>query len=286
MGTIIAGARMFVAMRHADIRPQAHVACFDTTTGRMRWRRFICAAETPARAAMPECTHNLLTFAGGTVYVNTNLGAVAAVTADSGRINWLSLYPRARHGDLAHLEPHWNRDLNPCLFDRGRLFVAPADSPRVYAFDAFTGQILWPGRHSDQATGNPVQDPLDDVVDLLGVSGDCLIAGGHRLYWINITGPRAGNIAHAWPEGPDRLGFGRGVLTPTQVFWPAREKIYVFDSRSARLKKEIELGPLGVRGGNLTVAGGHLLIAAGGELVMLATHGGAKKPEPDLARSR
>ena len=76
-----------------------------------------------------------------------------------------------------------------------------------------------------------MQDPLDDVVHLLGVCGDCLIASGHRLYWINIAGPRAGNIAHVWPEGPDRLGFGRGVLTETQVFWPTREKIYVFDRR-------------------------------------------------------
>ncbi len=236
----------------------------------------------PGRAEMPECMHDLLTFSGSTVYVNTNLGAVAAVAADTGRINWLSLYPRARRGDLAQLDPHWSRDLNPCLFDRGRLYVAPADSPRVYAFDAFTGQILWPGRHTDQMTGNPVQDPLDDVVDLLGVCGDHLIAGGHRLYWININGPRAGNIAHVWPEGPDRLGFGRGVVTSTQVFWPTRDNIYVFDPLSARLKKEIELGPLGVRGGNLTVVGGHLLITAGGELVMLGTRGTKEKPRPEL----
>ena len=85
------------------------------------------------------------------------------------------------------MDLHWNRNLNPCLFDRGRLYVAPADNPRVYAFDAFTGQILWPGRHSDHATGTQVQDPLDDVVDLLGVCGDHLIAGGHRLYWIDIS---------------------------------------------------------------------------------------------------
>jgi outer membrane protein assembly factor BamB len=281
---VVAGARMFVVMRHADIRPQAHVACFDTTTGRMRWRRFICAAETPARAEMPECTHNLLTFAGGMVYVNTNLGAVAAVAADSGRINWLSLYPRTRRGDIVQLDPHWSRELNPCLFDRGRLYVAPADSPRVYAFDAFTGQILWPGRHSDRATGDPVQDPLDDVVDLLGVRGDCLIASGYRLYWINLDGPRAGNIAHVWPDGPDRLGFGRGIVTPTQVYWPTRDKIYVFDPLTARLKKEIELGPLGVHGGNLTVAGGHLLIAIGGELVMLSTSGAKEKPQPEIVK--
>jgi outer membrane protein assembly factor BamB len=279
---VVAGARLFVVMRHADIRPQVHVACFDTTTGRMRWRRFICAAETPARAAIPECTHNLLTLAGGTVYVNTNLGAVAAVATDSGRINWLSLYPRARRGDLSQMAQHWSRDLNPCLFDRGRLYVAPADSPKIYCFDAFTGQILWPGRHNDKATGDPVQDPLDDVTDLLAVRGDCLIAGGRRLYWINIGGPRAGNIAHVWPEGPDRLGFGRGVVTPTQVFWPTRDKIYVFDPLGARLKREIELGPLGVHGGNLTVAGGHLLITADGELVMLSTGGTKEKPQPEI----
>ena len=214
--------------------------------------------------------------------MNTNQGAVAALAADSGRINWLTRYPRTLRGNLAQMEPHWSREANPCLFDRGRLYVAPADSPRVYAFDAFTGQILWPGRHGEQAIGNPVQDPLDDVVDLLGVRGDRIIAGGHRLYWININGPRAGNIARVWPDGPDRLGFGRGLVTPTQVFWPTREKIYVFDPLTARLKKEIELGPLGVHGGNLTVVDGHLLIAGGGELVMLGTGGAKEKPRPEL----
>ena len=143
---LVAGARLFVTMRRNDIRPQAHVACFDTTTGRMRWRRFICSAETPARGTLAECTHTLLTLAGGTIYVNTNLGAVASLAAEDGRINWLSLYPRVRSGNLLRMDAHWQRDLNPCLFDHGRLYVAPADSPRVYAFDAATGQILWPGR--------------------------------------------------------------------------------------------------------------------------------------------
>ena len=153
--------------------------------------------------------------------------------------------------------------MKPCLFDHGRLYVAPADSPQVYAFDAETGQILWPGRRGDQPANGPVQDPLDDVVHLLGVRGDYLIASGHRLYWINIAGPRAGNIAHVWPEGADRLGFGRGLLAGTQVFWPTREKIYVFDPQTARIEREIELGPLGVRGGNSVVA---RLIARRGHL--------------------
>ena len=274
---VVAGARLFVTMRRNDIRPQAHVACFDTTTGRMRWRRFVCAAETPARGTLAECTHTLLTLAGGTIYVNTNLGAVASLAVEDGRINWLSLYPRVRSGNLLRMDAHWQRDLNPCLFDHGRLYVAPADSPRVYALDAATGQILWPGRHDDRPAETPVQDPLDDVVHLLGVSGDCLIASGHKLYWIDIAGPRAGNIAHVWPEGGDKLGYGRGLLAGDYVLWPTREKIYVFHQQTARLKKEIELAPLGVRGGNLLVADGRLLIATPSELIVLGTNGGTKK---------
>lgn len=276
---IVAGASFFVAMRRNDIRPQAHVACFDTTTGRMRWRRFVCAAETPARGALAECTHTLLTLAGGTIYVNTNLGAVASLGVEDGRINWLSLYPRARNGNLLRMDAHWQRDLNPCLFDHGRLYVAPADSPRIYALDAATGQILWPGRHSDRPAETPVQDPLDDVVHLLGVSGDYLIASGHKLYWIDIAGPRAGNIAHVWPQGGDKLGYGRGLLAGSYVLWPTREKIYVFHQQTARLKKEIELAPLGIRGGNLLVADGRLLIATSSELIVLGTNGG-RKQEP------
>ena len=113
-GSPVADERgVYVAMRRNDIRPQAFVACFDADTGRLRWRRFVCGAETPARGVFPECTHNLLTLAGGTLYYNTNLGAVAAVAADDGRMLWVSLYPRARRGDLAKLAPHWRRESEP-----------------------------------------------------------------------------------------------------------------------------------------------------------------------------
>ena len=63
-------------MRKSDVRPQAHVACFDAETGRRRWRTMICAAETPGGGQTDEITHNLLTLEQGTLYYNTNLGAV------------------------------------------------------------------------------------------------------------------------------------------------------------------------------------------------------------------
>jgi len=253
---LVDGPNVYVAMRRSDIQPQAHVACLDAETGRLRWRRFICAAETPARGALHETTHNLLAMDRQTLYYNTNLGAVAAVSAIDGQLEWVSLYPRARQGDLLDPAPHLSRDLNPCLVDRGRLLVAPADSPRVFALDASTGQILW-----QTATA------LEDVVHLLGVSDDQLIASGYRLYWISLKPEEAGRVKHVWPDGHERLGFGRGVLAGDCVWWPTRERIYVFDRHTGKLKKAIDLRPHGATGGNLLVGPERLLIATDDELI-------------------
>ena len=240
---VVDGSGVYAAMRRSDVRPQAHVACFDPQTGRLRWRRFVCAAESPGRGLLPQCTHNLLTLRGETLYYNTNLGAVAALSTPQGRLLWVSLYPRARRVDLLRPAAHWRRDLTPCLYRRGTLFVAPADAPAIFALDAGTGQMLW-------------RIDLEDATHLLGVGGDCLIAGGGRLYWIGLTGPRRGQLRGVWPDSEEKPGFGRGVLAGDSVFWPTRERIYVFDQRTAEPKRSIDLAALGVVGGNLVVADG------------------------------
>ena len=89
------GRRVFVAMRHSDVRPGAYVACFDAATGRRLWRTLLGAADTPAAGRGDEITHNLLTLVGDRIYFNTNLGLVAALAAEDGRIAWLRRYDRA-----------------------------------------------------------------------------------------------------------------------------------------------------------------------------------------------
>jgi outer membrane protein assembly factor BamB len=264
------GADVYVAMRRSDIQPQAHVACFEASSGRLRWRQFLCAAETPARGMLHETTHNLLTLDRDTIYVNTNLGAVAAISARDGRVKWVSLYPRVLQGDLLKPAPHRCRDLNPCLYDRCSLLVASSDSRRIFALDAATGQILW-------QTGSEVED----VVHLLGVAGDTLIAGGDRLYWISLKAEEAGRVKHVWPLGHERLGYGRGVLAGDCVLWPTREKIYVFDQATGKQRKVIPLVPRGATGGNLLVAPGRLLIAGSEELVALRRAGAQREPQEE-----
>ncbi len=249
---------VYAAMRRNDIRPQAYVACFDPLSGRQRWRRFVASAETPNRGVFGQYTEDLLTLFGDSLYFNTNLGAVASLSTDDGRIHWVSLYPRARRGNMEHLAPHWSRELNPCVYHRGVLYAAPADSPRIFAFDAGDGQILW-------QSGTEIED----AVNLLGVADDYLIAGGWRLYWINLKGQRAGHVAHLWPEGNEKLGYGRGILTERLAVFPTRDTIYLFDRQTAKPEKSIDLRPLGASGGNVFLAEEGMIIATGSELFCL-----------------
>ncbi|MCE5269042.1 MAG: PQQ-binding-like beta-propeller repeat protein [Planctomycetaceae bacterium] len=257
-GSPLADAQnVYIAMRRRDARPRAAVACFDAGTGRLRWRRFVVAAEMPGQGLLPSFAHNLLALAGGTLYLNTNLGAVAALRAEDGRILWVSLYPRALRGDLAKLATHWHRAPNPCVLRGEELFVAPSDSPGVFGFDAATGQMLW-------KTGTEVEDALH----LLGATDDWLIAGGSRLYWIGLRGDNRGRVKHVWPSRPEPCD-GRGLLAGDCVLWPTRDKLYAIDSKTAQQRDVFNLGDLGVTGGNLLVAKGRLLIATDNDLTMI-----------------
>jgi outer membrane protein assembly factor BamB len=269
-GSPVADANnVYVAMRRNEVQPQSHVACYAVETGQVRWRQFVCAADTPARGGLPEITHNLLTLHRNTLYLNTNLGAVACISTWNGSLRWVSTYPRTLKGDLAKPPAHACRDLPPCVYDRGAVYVAPAHTRSIFALDAASGQILWQSGPE-----------LEDAIHLLGVSHDCLIASGSRLYWIHLSGPEQGRLKHVWPDGAAKPGYGHGLLAGDCVLWPTREKIYQFDQASGRLQKAIELKARGVRGGNLVVAGGRLLIATPEELVALGEPAVPTKPEP------
>jgi outer membrane protein assembly factor BamB len=269
------GSRIYVAMRHNDVRPQSHVACYElmattgasgtTYTPRLRWRRMVCAAESPARAGAEEITHNLLTLAEGKLYLNTNLGAVASLSAVDGRIHWISTYPRSKGSSP---NAHLFRDLNPCVYHRGTLFVAPTDTPQVFALDATTGLVRW-------ATA---PKPTADVVHLLGVAHGSLVASGRRLWWLDAE---TGKYITSFPDSANSnqaQPFGRGLLMGDVIVWPTREALYAFQQRQSPATRpnampEMPRDPIRIgdydnrlSGGNLVAAGQYLLLATADKL--------------------
>jgi hypothetical protein len=274
------GDNVFVAMRYNDsVRPQEHVACYDAQSGTLRWRRLVCAAESPARGQADEITNNLLTLDHDTLYLNTNLGAIAAIGTSDGHIRWLSLYPRAKRqsggGDRGD---NFYRDLNPCVCYRGSVLAAPADCDAILSLDSSTGQLLW-------ASTLP-----HDVVHLLGVGGGNLLASGQRLWWLNVDG---GKVVYRWPDQTTIHGYGRGALVGDEVYFPTRTEIRFFrqalghnadaasgspaaaDPTRAEVRDPIRV----VSGGNLVVAGGYLLIATPDKLIALGPHAAPTRPD-------
>lgn len=261
--------RVYAAMRRTDVRPQAHVACFDAETGRPLWSQKVSAAETPARGQVDEVTHNLLTLERGTLYFNTNLGTVAALDGRDGQIRWITQYRRTTHSDLSRPAAQFYRDLTPAVFAAGRLFVAPSDSPSILSLDAATGQMLWETEHAE------------DAVHVLGVQAGRLLVSGDRLWWIDAE---TGQVVRRWPDGPNPRGYGRGLLAGSQVFFPCREEIHVFDAASGRPAAPVQLTAQfeGVNGGNLILADERLVLTTanrlrGHELIVFSPYSRLRK---------
>ncbi len=252
---------VYVCLRRTDAQPEAHVAALDPATGRLRWRRRICAANFPTAGRQNQFSHTMLTLTEGTLYVNTNLGAIAALRTGDGLIQWVYRYPRTELIDLNRPPEHFYRDLNPCLFHQGLVIAAPRDGQQILALDAGSGQLVW---RSIPLAAHPRH--------LLGVGNGNLIATGKSIWWLNVV---TGRAEYVWPH-PDNheseRGYGRGVLAGDEIYWPTHEKILVFDQRIRRqgtIRSAQQVGefvlaapPINARGGNLVVNGDTLLIAA------------------------
>jgi outer membrane protein assembly factor BamB len=284
---------IYVAMRRVEgARSQIYLAAFErqTTaiaepnvhdesarqTGRLKWRTRICSSLTPGVGEVDGLTHLLVTQHGDRLYLNTNSGAVAALNALDGQLLWLVKYPRipVRASNADSAGPQQVRDLVPCVVWKDLAIVAPSDCERIFALQAATGELAW---------ALPA-GAAQDVVHLLGVSDDVLIASGDYLYWIDVHTGRLltqfpfGTLGGSEQAAPDPRGLGRGLIASGRIWWPTREALLVFDAspatsefgRQPRLLRQVDLGSRGVTGGNLLVADGILLIATGDKLVALA----------------
>ena len=241
----------------------------------MRWRQRICAANFPTAGREAEFSHTMLTLVEGTLYVNTNLGAIAALRARDGLVRWVHRYPRVELVDLASVPEHFYRDLNPCVFYRGLVIAAPRDSQQIVALDAGSGQLVW---RSILLGAHPLH--------LLGVGNGNLVATGRSVWWFNAS---TGRAEFVWPHPDNRdseRGYGRGLLAGNNVYWPTREKILVFDQRIGRMagrrmlikndEFDLSVPPIQAAGGNLVVGNDTLLIA--GADAVYAFHVKSKPP--------
>jgi len=271
---IIDRGRAYVVVRkQAEILPQLLVACFDIASGRRLWQQPVCSAASLGEGKRVEYANSLLTLSHDTLYCNSNLGAIAAISTSDGALRWLTKYPRAAFPAQKpeRTDRHFFRDLNPCLVHQGEVICAPADCERIFSLDATSGQLVWTLPPNDAA----------DAVHLLGVGNGYLLASGDYLYWINVvTGQVATQFPAALPIGPGLSlptprGWGRGILAGDRVYWPTQSAVHVFAQTPQRTGMftvpkqipDVDLSSSEAGGGNLVLAGGYLIVATADRLI-------------------
>lgn len=244
-----------IATRFSGNRVIYSLACYDDPPGQPLWLVPVCEAPTAARRSR----HHLLTLANGRILFDPGIGVVAAVDADSGRPVWGFRYPR----NPRLVSAGSPRDLCPPVAVDGRVFLAPADSDRIYALDLVSGALLW--------ESGPLQ-----VTQLLGVSRGRLIAAltGHPSGPLpGISGVRGFDTAtgsYREPAGwavhddPFLHAHGRGLVSEELILWPTNSRDGTFLLNASDGSRRFPWLP-GAQG-NLAYADGVLLVATASEL--------------------
>ena len=248
---------------HSRRRPQMEfaISCLDAAGGERKWTRTIATARTSIEDHQNRVSHLLPTWGAGKLFVSTDAGAIVAVDARDGRVEWAVTYESDPPTDAADQSDHAKQGLVPAMFHEGLLFVAPNDSDRLFCIEADSGRVLWRKAHPRTSRWR----------HLLGVAPGGnrgrLIVSGSSLWALEVdTGREAWKIVAG---DPTERGYGRGVLAGDVVIWPTREAIQIVGTATGQPRRNVPLNTpdSAETGGNVTIAGGMLLVAQSDKLV-------------------
>jgi len=146
-----------------------------------------------------------LALGNRSVYWQSNSGAVASLDSRSGKLRWLTTYTRRDELDTDEVN---NEMISPIVYE-GLVYVAPADSRSLFAFDANTGDLAW--------RTNPL--PRKSVRHLIGIADNKIFVTGSHVTTVDRF---TGRVLNRWPEGEGKNSGGRGILVGENFLWPTQ----------------------------------------------------------------
>lgn len=185
---VVAGDRLYALGWRWSGLVDAFLVCFDLATGEVEWRTLVISNQVELTrfgfmAAEPFLGQ--IAFHEGTVYVSTNLGAVGAVNAEDGALDWVTTYlpvrqPRTmqyrRHRMSFPYHPTVWWEHSPLVVLGETLYVGPQDSNQLFALSRRTGAVT--GQRRVKETGNR----------LLGVHrGNLVLADATTIHVVDPT---------------------------------------------------------------------------------------------------
>lgn len=202
---VVVGDRLYATAMLRQGALKVSLVCLDAATGALIWRRYLGGGQSEMTMFGEHAIEPLAmatASAAGVVYAVTCTGLVAAVSARTGDLLWLSRYEpiaiRATRSFYAHVRSLTWPNMVP-LVAAGVLVVAPLDGQELYGFDVGTGSRRWSWR------GNPGDRILGAVAERV------IVAGRRSLTHLDI---RSGKLVS---QGTSALGTaeasGIGLLT-------------------------------------------------------------------------
>ena len=222
---------------------------FNAANGRLEFRTHVGSASTGTFGSQ-RATMAIAAMHGDTVYVCSNLGTIAAVSAHTGAVRWLRLYERDSADQRR--ESSWITQIldpwafNPIIWADGRIVCLPTDSPKVFVLADDDGREL----HSI------LLDELGHIKTLLGVHGEVICGVGKEVACYDLS---AG--ATRW-KSPLPVGVevrGRGAWVDQRLLIPTGGGLSSFrvsDGQRADLAWDT-----GGKSGNLVALPDQLLVA-------------------------
>lgn len=260
-------AQVFALVRGPFRSPSqsAWLACLARDDGVVRWLTPLGSALLMGtRLAIPEFEASYvahLAVADGRVFVADNLGSVAAVDVDTGRVAWLSGYPHRLFAPPMNTNHHLLPfNSSPTIVSQGAVFSMPIDGTHLLVHDAETGDPL--RLLPREQLGNPTV--------LLGVRGDQVLLAGDKEVW--SVRWRDDDVLAPAPKPtwrtvtPPRRG--RPLLTANRLYLPTANGLLLLDLESGKPAADAPAALLrSLPAGNVLLSGSRLVIVGDAEVV-------------------
>ncbi|HNQ22288.1 MAG TPA: PQQ-binding-like beta-propeller repeat protein [Phycisphaerae bacterium] len=228
----------------------AYLCALNARDGSVRFTTYLAGASVGTFGAR-RATLSPPALEGDTVYVCTNLGAVAAVHALTGSVQWVRLYERTARDPYADPVGSLRRGrswhYHPVIWAADRLVVFPLDAAEVLVVNPVDGRSL-------QRLPAGV---LGDLQTIAGVRGGLLYGAGQEAVAYDLI---QGEVAWRVPLSADGELRGRCALTDEALLVPTRAGIGSFGL--AKGERRDTPWPADEEGANL-LALPDLLLAAG-----------------------
>jgi outer membrane protein assembly factor BamB/TolA-binding protein len=227
----------------------AYLIRIDGATGEIDWHTHLASASIGGQTVQRP-TLSFPAIVDDTVFISTNLGAVAAIAAHDGRVRWLRLYERRPRSDRPSRRSRSTKtypwQYGPTVCDGGKVFALPLDGEDFLILDQSDGRILHRESTSD----------LHDLQIIAGVMNGRLYGIGADVFAWDVESKKE---VWAHPLADWEL-FGRPFLTNDRLLVSVAQNEEDGARPGALLSYPINADPPELRRWDALTEGGNVLV--------------------------